>query len=157
MKRLSQSILLLLVSAACLTAMQSGEPPEPKVPRFGVTLTVAGTNVWAKWIIAANPSDSLTVDVSATGQTSLHKMYALNAKTDSVSYPKPAPGGSITVSVLGKNWRVGKSAAAPLASQTYVEPDTIVTPPSVQLFVTPTSTTLAPGGTQQFTATVIQS
>jgi len=149
---MKKALLLALAVVAC--AAWVSVPPKPKAPAFAVALTAAGTNVWAKWTIAATPSDSLTVDLSATGQASTHRMYVVDSKTDSISYPKPAPGGSITVSVLGKNWRVGKSAAAPIASRTYVEPDTVVTPPTVDVQITPTSATVVPGGTVQFTATI---
>src|SRR3954469_6450215 len=89
------------------------EKPRPKPPGAVMAeLTVVGSNVWAKWTVAATPSDSLTVDVSATGQAGMHRMYLVDNKTDSVSYPKPAPGTSLTVTLLGANWRVGKSAAA---------------------------------------------
>lgn len=146
-------LLGLLLTVACVTAMRY-EPPKPKVPAVRATMRTAGPLLWVKWVVAANPSDSLTVDVSATGNASLHRMYVADSKTDSVSYPKPAPGASLTVTVLGTNWRVGKSAAANPMSRTYIEPDTVVVPPTVQLQITPASATVLPGGTVQFTATV---
>jgi hypothetical protein len=150
--RRSTAALLTVGAAALLTAFMV--PPKAKAPRVDASMYAAGTNVWVKWTIAASPSDSLTVDLSPTPVGGSHKMYVLDSKTDSVSYPKPAPGASLTVTLLGKNWRkvqgVDKSAAAPPASGTYVEPDTIVVPPSVDLKLMPTSATVAPGGSVQF-------
>lgn len=144
---------LLAVAVLVLLPAFRGEPdkPRPKPPGVALAeLTVVGPNVWAKWTVAATPSDSLTVDVSATGQTGIHRMYLVDAKTDSVSYPKPAPGASLTVTLLSNNWRLGKSAAGAPISKTYVEPDTVVVPPTNTLQVTPTSATVAPGGSVQF-------
>jgi hypothetical protein len=120
-------LLVALIAFLALTAFGVPDKPKAKAPGLAMAeLYVVGSNVWAKWTVAATPSDSLTVDVSATGQTGAHKMYTADSKTDSVSYPKPAPGASITVSLLATNWRGAKSAAAPLVSSTYVEPDTVV-------------------------------
>lgn len=143
-------LLGLLLTVACVTAMRY-EPPKPKVPAVRATMRTAGPLLWVKWVVAANPSDSLTVDVSATGNASLHRMYVADSKTDSVSYPKPAPGAAITVTLLAKNWRNTRNAAAPLAQGTYTEPDTTVTPPSVQFQITPASGTVTTGGQVQFT------
>src|SRR4051812_49434969 len=127
------------------------DKPKPKPPRVEMAeLTAVGPNVWAVWTVGATPSDSLTVDVSATGQTGLHRMYLVDSKTDSVSYPKPAPGASITVTMLPTNWRVGKSAAGASISKTYVEPDTVVVPPAGTLKVLPSSATVLPGQSFQF-------
>ena len=138
--------LLALVSVTAFTAI----PPKPKAPAVSASMRVAGTTLWVRWTVAATPSDSLTVDLTATGQPGLHRMYVADSKTDSLSYPKPAPGASITVTLLAKNWRAGRNAAAPLASGTYVEPDTLVTPPTVQWQITPTSGTVVPGAQVQF-------
>ena len=140
-----------LALAALVGLVAFAAPPKPKTPTVNASMYTAGTSLWVKWTVAASPSDSLTVDVSATGQPSAHKMYVADSKADSVSYPKPAPGASITVSLLAKNWRGTRNAAAPLASGTYVEPDTLVTPPSVQLQILPTSGTVTTGAQVQFT------
>ncbi len=125
-------------------------PPTPKAPAVSATMRPAGALLWVKWTVTATPSDSLTVDVAATGNLGIHKAYAADSKTDSVSYAKPAPGAALTVTLLAKNWRGTRNAAAPLAQGTYTEPDTLVSPPSVQLQITPTSVTVTPGGQVQF-------
>ncbi len=139
----------LLLTVACVTAF-AGTPPKPKPPAMSATLSVAGDSVKVKWTVAASPSDSLTVDVAATGRVAKHKMYTADVKTDSVNFVKPIPGDTITISLLAKNWRGVKSAPAPLASGIYAEPDTMVSPPSVQLQITPVSATVLPGGSVQF-------
>jgi hypothetical protein len=100
--------------------------------------------------VAATPSDSLTVDVSATGQTGMHRMYLVDSKTDSVSYPKPAPG-RLAHGHAARGQLAGRQVGRgrPM-SKTYVEPDTVVVPPSVQLQVTPASATVLPGQSFQF-------
>ena len=141
-------IAALLLTVACVTAFVV-EPPKPKTPKMTASLLV-GTTVRVKWTIAATPSDSLTVAVSATGQPTTKRMYLADSKADSLDYPKPAPGASITVSLLGTNWRGTRSAAAPIVNGTYVEPDTLVTPPTVTQFqILPASVTLQSGQTQQ--------
>lgn len=140
--------LLAVCAAALLTAFAL--PPKAKPPALSAQMYPAGPLLWVRWTVAATPSDSLTVDVSATGKPSVHKMYTVDSKVDSTSYPKPTPGASITVSLLATNWRGVKPAAAPIATGTYVEPDTLVSPPAVKLELIPASATLAPGGQQQF-------
>lgn len=147
MRHVLIGLALLMVGAAWMS------PPKPKTPAVSATMRAAGTVLWVRWTVAATPSDSLTVDLSATGQASSHKMYVADSKTDSVSYPKPAPGAAITVTLLAKNWRQSRNAAAPLAQGTYTEPDTLVAPPSVQLQIIPSSGTVSTGSQTQFSVT----
>jgi len=162
-KRIAIAVLSILAVAA-LAAMTSGDPPcgqgwrknETCVPAtFAVSLTTAGTTVRMKWTIAATPSDSLVVQPSATGQPAVpSRMYLADSKTDSIDYPKPAPGASITLSLSGTNWYKGRSASAPVFSQTYVEPDTIVVKPSVTVQVYPQVSTISTTDSVIFTARV---
>lgn len=145
MKKLAAILVILAAAAVAASA------PPIKVPRLAVATRAAGTVVWVKYTISATPSDSLTVDLSATGQASVHRMYLADSKADSISYPKPAPGASISGVVLGKNFKNGRQASAQ-GPWTYVEPDTIVVPPSVTVTVTPASVTLSPGQTAVFRA-----
>jgi len=116
--------------------------PPVKAPKITGSYYAAGTVVWVKWGVSATPSDSLTVDLSATGQASAHRMYVADAKTDSISYPKPAPGASISGTLLVKNWKGGRSAPASANWGPYIEPDTVVVTPKVDsLIVRPSAWT----------------
>lgn len=141
----------LLLIALGATAMA---PPKVKPPTVSATMAVAGDSLKVKWTISASPSDSLTVDVSATTGTAKHKKYVVTTKTDSLNVAKPAPGASVTISLLATNWRfiqgANKSASAPLAQGTYIEPDTTVAPPTVQLQLIPASGAVSTGGQIQF-------
>ena len=140
--------LLFLLSVAALAAFT---PPTPKPPKFTGSVRVAGTVIWVKWTIAASPSDSLTVDLSATNQTAVHRRYVVTSKTDSISYPKPLPGDSISGAILGKNWRAGRFASATATWGPYVEPDTVVNAPTLKgIQVLPASWSLGYGQTKVF-------
>src|SRR5689334_25266281 len=102
---------LAILSLLALAALAAFAPPV-KTPKVTGSVYAAGTVVWVKYGVSATPSDSLTVDLSATNQASVHRMYTADSKTDSLSYPKPAPGASISGTLLVKNWRGGRSAPA---------------------------------------------
>lgn len=170
MKRTAAVILTFLALMALAAFTQSGPPcgqgyrkNEACAPGVTVTLNTAGTVIWVKYTISAAPSDSLTVDLSATGQSSAHRVYTADSKTDSTSYPKPAPGASISGTVLGKNWRkitvngalVDRFAAAPPAAWgPYTEPDTTVSPPAVTVTVFPQVSTISTSDSLTLTARV---
>jgi len=125
--------------------------PLPKPPAMTASFKAVGTTVRLKWTISATPSDSLTVDATATGQPVTHRRYVVSSKTDSIDYPKPLPGDTIIATLSGKNWRLGRPASGTPFVQAYVEPDTVVVPPTIKGTLTPTSATILQGDSVLFT------
>ncbi len=141
----------LAIGTLLLIAALAAFAPPVKAPKMSGSYRVAGTVIWVKWTVSATPSDSLVVDLSATGQPSAHRMYTADSKTDSVSYPKPAPGASISGTIVAKNWKGSRSAGAQATWGPYIEPDTIVVAPRLDsIVVKPTAWTGTYGQQKQF-------
>lgn len=143
-------LLGLFLTVACVTAFVPPSKPQIKAVAVSVRRDAVASVVWVKWTLVSTGSpDSTTADV--TGPTNLHRKYVAATKVDSVSYPAPAPNGTISGGVTATAWRRGLPSA-PMAPKpwSYTEPDVAPPQPGVTVEIIPASATVAPGGSVQF-------
>jgi hypothetical protein len=144
---------LFLATAALLTLSAFADPR----PRTAVTIRrdQAAALVWVKWTLtAAGNPDQTGVTVTATGQTAVTRTYGVSSKTDSVSFPAPAPAASISGTVTPRSVRRGLTTTGSAAPWSYTEPDVPPPAPTVTVEVRPAAFSVEPGGSATLTVRV---
>lgn len=127
---------MFLLCLACLTPAGA-----PKVKGMRVEVHATAPAVWVVYTVTlAGAPDSARVTV--TGPTSTTRKLTAT-KTDSVSFPHPAEGGTISGTVTATPFRGGIAYPAASAAWTYTEPT--IPRAVVQVRVTPISFTRKTG------------
>ncbi len=156
MKRIALSVGLFL-SLASLMAFSSAQPK----PRLDVSVRAVAGVVWVKWFVTAGgaPDSVTTATVQAIPTVTVNRKYLTSTIVDSVSFPRPSFGGTISGRVDAESFRRALHSTIATRNWTYTEPvDTAPPQPTIDsVKVIPASATLQPGGTVLLTARTFSS